>query len=87
MNAHHRIRILAVLATALAMIAGAQGPGRPRMRPGMDAAGGPAVGDPVPRIELQRLDAAGGAAKPGAKEPLADHAKKRPVVLIFSSFT
>jgi len=45
------------------------------------------VGDPVPRIELQRLDAIDGAAKPGARDPLADHAKKRPVVLIFSSFT
>ena len=70
------------------MIAAAQGPGdRVKMRGRPEASGGPGVGDPVPRIELQRLDASDGAAKPGAKEPLADHAKKRPVVLIFSSFT
>jgi len=88
MNTLHRVRILAGLATALATIAGAQGPGgRPVQRGRPEASGGPAVGDPVPAIELQRLEAADGAAKPGAKEPLVDHAKKRPVVLIFSSFT
>ncbi len=35
---------------------------------------------------MQRLDD-DGTAKPGARESLADPAKKRPVVLIFSSFT
>jgi hypothetical protein len=87
MNIRQQPWTIAFLATALATIAGAQGAGRREMRPGMDPAGGPAVGDPVPRIELQRLDTSDGAAKPGAREPLADHAKKRPVVLIFSSFT
>jgi hypothetical protein len=57
------------------------------MRSRPEASGGPGVGDPLPHIELQRLDTSDGAAKPGAREPLADHAKKRPVVLIFSSFT
>lgn len=48
----------------------------------------PAVGDAVPKIEMQRLDAQGDGAKPGTtREWMVDHSKKRPVVLIFSSFT
>ena len=80
-NTRHPLRASAVLALAPLTIAAAQGPGT---RP--DASGGPVVGDPIPRIELQRLDD-DGTAKPGARESLADPAKKRPVVLIFSSFT
>ncbi len=47
-----------------------------------------AVGDAVPKIEMQRLDTRGDGAKLGeTREWMVDHSKKRPVVLIFSSFT
>ena len=84
------------LAIAIGMALGIRGaPAQPSggerpPRPRIERTGGPSVGDPLPRIELFRLDADGntaGSARTAGRELLADPAKKRPVVLIFSSFT